>query len=233
MKCLKAITTKEIITLKRRLIASIAAAAAIAALSITPALASRAHAGMTLKGAGSTFDAPLFTTAFAHYKKASVQYAAVGSGAGQTQLESHLVDFGAFDVPILKTDYAGYKKIVQIPVALGGAGVIYNIGVKKVDLTGSVLADIYLGKITHWNDSRITKLNKGEKFPNQKISVVYRSDSSGTSYMFTDYLSKASSTWKKKVGAGKSPAWPRWYRRFSQQRSFGSRTVDAGRHWLR
>jgi phosphate transport system substrate-binding protein len=201
-------TTKEIIILKRRVIASIAAAAAIAALSITPALASRAHSGPTLKGAGSSFDAPLFAAAFGHYTKANVQYASVGSGAGQTQLEQKLVNFGAFDVPILKSDYAGYKRIVQIPVALGGAGVIYNLGVSDIHLTGPVLANIYLGKITHWNDKNITKLNKGKKFPNVKISVVYRSDSSGTSYMFTDYLSKVSKTWKSKVGAGKSPAWP-------------------------
>ena len=167
-------------------------------------------AAVRVKGAGSTFDEPLFVTAFAHYPPIKFNYSAVGSGAGQTELEQGLVDFGAFDVPVLPSGLAAAKgPIVQFPVALGGAGVIYNLkGVTTLRLTGPVLAAIYMGHITSWTDPAITRLNPGAALPHRKISVVYRSDSSGTSYMFTDYLSHVSPTWKSKVGAGKSPAWP-------------------------
>jgi phosphate transport system substrate-binding protein len=169
---------------------------------------------ITISGAGSTFDANFFSVAFAAYSKhhpVNVAYQAVGSGSGITLGQNCQVDFWASDVPMIQSEMAADKcgKVVQAPVTLGGAAIIYNLKhVKELHLRCPVLADIYLGKITSWRDPRIRRLNRGKTLPNERINVIHRLDSSGTSYIFTDYLSHESSTWKTQVGAAKTPAWP-------------------------
>jgi phosphate transport system substrate-binding protein len=169
----------------------------------------------TINGAGSTFDQPLFSYWAGEYSNASLNYQGVGSGSGQSDLNSKLVDFGAFDVPMLKSDgFSNFSKITQFPITLGGVSLIYNLPDfnKHLRLTGKIVADIYLGKIKHWNDSRLVNLNPALKKLKGKsentITPVYREDSSGTSYIFTDFLSKTSSKWKSEFGASKLPAWP-------------------------
>ena len=174
-------------------------------------------AATTLTGAGSTWDYPFFSKAFYEYSKThgdvQVNYQSIGSGGGIQQFTQKTVDFGATDVPMnakeLATAEAAGGPVLQVPVVLGGVSVAYNLpGVNSLKLTPGVLADIYLGKITTWNDPAIAKINPGEKLPSQPIVVVHRSDGSGTTYTFTDYLSHTSAEWKAKVGTGKSVTWP-------------------------
>ncbi|WP_188964088.1 phosphate ABC transporter substrate-binding protein PstS [Deinococcus aquiradiocola] len=167
----------------------------------------------SLTGAGSSFVYPLFTKVFSEYGKSgdSVNYQSVGSGAGQNQLKGRVVDFGATDVPIPAADVDGYPgKVLTIPVAMGAVVISYNIpGVdSNLKFNGKVLADIYLGKIKLWNDPALVKLNAGVKLPALPITVAHRSDGSGTTGVFTDYLSKVSSEWKTKVGSATSVQWP-------------------------
>jgi phosphate transport system substrate-binding protein len=141
-----------------------------------------------------------------------INYQAIGSGAGIRQITSGTVDFGASDGPMTDEQIAASKvKIQHIPTVLGAVVPIYNLQGVGGDLKFSpdVLADIYLGKITNWSDGRIAKDNPGVKLPNTEIFVVHRSDGSGTSYIFTDYLSKVSGDWKNGPGTGTSPSWPR------------------------
>jgi len=173
--------------------------------------ASFAAAGSTagsLKGAGSSFVFPLVSQWQAHYKNAQITYGSVGSGAGIAAITARTVDFGASDAPLTKDQFSACKGCQQIPWALSATSIPYNIpGVGYgLKLTGPVLAQIYLGKITRWNDSRIKKLNPGVKLPGLKITPVYRSDSSGTSWNFTDYLASVSNDWKSKVGVGTQPS---------------------------
>ena len=177
--------------------------------------AHKALAATQITGAGSTFDYPLFSKAFYYYSKdhpgISVNYQSIGSGGGIQQFTARTVDFGATDVPMNAEELARAKApVLQIPITLGGAGVAYNLpGIAKgLKLTREVVASIYLGKITKWNDPAITSLNPGVKLPNAAIMVVHRSDGSGTTYIFTDFLSHVSPEWKQKVGAGKSVEWP-------------------------
>ncbi|HEY1654044.1 MAG TPA: phosphate ABC transporter substrate-binding protein PstS [Candidatus Tumulicola sp.] len=175
-----------------------------------------AMAATQLTGAGSTFDYPFFSKAFYEYGKThdvQVNYQPIGSGGGIQQLTQRTVDFGATDVPMnageVKTAEAGGGPVLQVPVALGGESIVYNVpglggGLR---LNSSVLADIFLGKISKWNDSRIANLNPGKKMPSSSIVVIHRSDGSGTTYIFTDYLSNVSGEWKSKVGTGKSVTW--------------------------
>jgi phosphate transport system substrate-binding protein len=171
----------------------------------------------TLTGAGSTFVAPFFAVAFAKYHQqnpaVSIGYAAVGSGAGITAFSARQVNFGASDVPMNASEQAAAKggSVTQVPVALGGEGVVYHLDLpagQRLHLTGPVLARIYLGQITHWNDPAVAALNPGIKLPDAAISVVHRSDGSGTTYIFSDYLSAVSPTWAAKVGKGKTLNWP-------------------------
>src|SRR5579864_3235018 len=171
----------------------------------------------SLTGAGSTFDAPLFQRAFfdytAKYPQVTVNYQAVGSGAGIAQFQANTVDFGATDVPMGSADITkagGSDALVQVPVTLGAVAIAYNLsGVSKLQLDGTTLANIYLGKITHWNDPSIAALNSGTTLPNQKITVAHRSDGSGTTYIFSDYLAKISPDWKTATGSpAKSIKWP-------------------------
>ncbi|HEX3975917.1 MAG TPA: phosphate ABC transporter substrate-binding protein PstS [Solirubrobacteraceae bacterium] len=159
----------------------------------------------TLNGAGSTLVAPLeaeWASAFASKTGITVNYNAVGSGTGIQDISQSTVDFGASDAPLSTTQAAGCHSCIQIPWALSATGVGYHVsGVgHKLRLTGPVLAGIYLGQITSWSDSRIKSLNPGVNLPNLKITPVFRSDGSGDTYAFTDYLSRISSAWASKVG---------------------------------
>ena len=170
----------------------------------------------SLTGAGSTFDNPLFTRAFYDYSpkypQVNVNYQAVGSGAGIKQFQANTVDFGATDVPMGSADITtagGPDALVQVPVTLGVVSIAYNLsGVGKLQLDANTLAGIYLGHIKKWNDAAITALNPGVSLPNENITVEHRSDGSGTTYIFTDYLSKVSTEWQSAVGVGKSVKWP-------------------------
>jgi len=206
-------------------------ASRIAAVGIVVALAacsgqqsgqnnSSATAGssMTLVGAGSTFVYPFFSRAFDAYQKANpgvtINYQSIGSGGGIQQFTAHTVDFGATDVPMSAKDLSavqgGLKSIVEFPVALGGVAIAYDVpGVASgLVLSPDVLASIYLGTVKTWNDPRIAKLNPSAKLPNLAIVVVHRADASGTTYIFTDYLSAVSAGWKAGVGKSKSVSWP-------------------------
>jgi phosphate transport system substrate-binding protein len=170
----------------------------------------------TLTGSGSTFDAPFFAVAFAKYQQqhpsVTITYAVVGSSAGIAAISANQVNFGASDVPMNSSELAAAKgPITQVPVDLGGEGIAYNLSLPagaRLHLTGPVLAGIYLGQITHWNDPAITALNPGLSLPNAHITVVHRSDGSGTTYIFSNYLSSVSPAWASKVGTGKTLNWP-------------------------
>jgi len=169
--------------------------------------------GSSFVGSGSTFAQPLYTAwAQAYQGVGGVQlnYQGTGSSAGIAAIEAKTVQFGATDAPLTESDLQT-NGLVQFPTAVGGTVVIVNLsGVPngKLVLNGSTLADIYLGKITKWNDSAIKALNPGLSLPSTAIRVVHRSDGSGTSWIFTSYLSAVSPTWKSQVGADKSPGWP-------------------------
>ncbi|MGO8687320.1 MAG: phosphate ABC transporter substrate-binding protein PstS [Candidatus Dormibacteria bacterium] len=172
--------------------------------------------GASLTGAGSSFDNPYFTSAFYEYNKlvpsTTVTYASVGSGGGIAQFQANTVNFGASDVPMATADLAKDTggPALQIPIALGGEAISYNLyGVKTgLHMTGPVLAQIYMGQITNWDDPALKALNPGVTLPNQAITVVHRSDGSGTTYIFTNYLSVVSPAWAAGPGTGKSVNWP-------------------------
>ena len=169
-----------------------------------------------LQGSGSTFDAPLFTKMFGAYAHVScglaVSYLGDGSGAGVNDLLEQNVDFAATDIPLTNGALARsqHGPILHIPVTLGAETIVYHvIGVSsQLKLTGPVLADIFLGKITSWNDPAITKLNPGVSLPQLNIMVIHRSDGSGTTGIFTHYLAQVSPTWNANVGAGYAVNWP-------------------------
>jgi phosphate transport system substrate-binding protein len=167
-----------------------------------------------LTGAGATFPYPMYSKWFAEYSSAhpgvEVNYQAIGSGGGIKQVTSGLVDFGASDMPMTDEMLASSKvKLLHIPTVMGAVVPVFNVpGVQDLRFSGQVLADIYLGKIVNWNDAAIAKDNPGAKLPDQKIIVVHRSDGSGTSFIFTDFLSKVSKEWADGPGKGTSPSWP-------------------------
>ena len=168
-----------------------------------------------INGAGATFPYPIYSKWFDEYGKANpgvmFNYQSIGSGGGIKQITAKTVDFGASDGPMTMDQMtAAPGRIYHIPTVMGAVVIAYNVeGVAKgLKLSGDVLADIYLGKITQWNDPRITEQNAGVSLPGSSIVVVHRSDGSGTSYIFTDYLSKVSSEWKSKVGKSTSVNWP-------------------------
>ena len=164
-------------------------------------------------GAGATFPAPLYAKWADAYNKATgarINYQSVGSGAGLKQIRGKTVDFGASDMP-LKDDELAKDGLVQFPTVIGGVVPVVNIqGIKagQIKLTGQLLGDIYLGKITKWNDAALTAINPGVPLPDAAISVVRRADGSGTSFIFTNYLSKVNEEWKAKVGEGTAVNWP-------------------------
>jgi len=166
-----------------------------------------------ITGAGATFPYPVYAKWAEAYKAKTgtgMNYQSIGSGGGIKQIKAKTVDFGASDAP-LKAEDLVKEGLVQFPTVMGGVVPVVNIdGVKAGDmkLTGKVLADIYLGKIKKWNDPALAELNKGIKLPDTAITVVNRSDGSGTTFIFTNYLSKVSQEWKDKVGNAASVAWP-------------------------
>ena len=182
-------------------------AAALAVAVTTPALA------VDITGAGATFPYPIYAKWADAYKKATgvgLNYQSIGSGGGIKQITAKTVDFGASDAP-MKAEDLEKNGLVQFPAIMGGVVPVYNLkGVKagELKLTGALIADIYLGKVKMWNDPALAKLNPGVKLPNQAISAVNRSDGSGTTFLFTNYLSKMSPDWKSAIGEGTAVKWP-------------------------
>ncbi len=171
-------------------------------------LAVPALASASLTGAGSTLVAPLMAnwiTGFETGTGIGVKYSPVGSGEGIKQIANRTVDFGASDAPMTAEQAAECNGCVTIPWALSATGVGYDVpGVNKLDLSGPVLAEIFMGKITRWNDKEIAALNPKAKLPSTAITPVYRSDGSGDTYAFTNYLSKVSPSWRSQFGFGTS-----------------------------
>jgi phosphate transport system substrate-binding protein len=187
--------------------------AALVVALVAAAAATAKSNDTTITGAGSTFVAPLvaaWTPALGHAFGYTVQYSAVGSGAGIAAITNKQVDFGASDAPLNQAQQSACSDCVQIPWALSATSVFYNVpgAPVHVRLDGATLAKIFLGQITNWNDRAIAKLNPGGSFPDQKITPVFRSDGSGTSYNFTDYLSSVNATWRNKIGTSTQPAFP-------------------------
>ncbi len=174
--------------------------------------------GVALTGAGATFPAPIYKQWFTDFQKvesgAKVNYQAIGSGGGVTQFTQLTVDFGASDAPLKAAEQAalpgGADGALEIPTVLGGVAVAYNVqGLQSgLKLDGTTAADIFLGKVKTWNDPEIAALNAGVSLPSTAIQIVHRSDESGTTKVFTSWLSKESSTWSTQVGADKSVQWP-------------------------
>lgn len=174
----------------------------------------------TLNGAGATFPYPIYSKWFSEYHKlhpdVQINYQSIGSGGGIRQVTEATVEFGASDMPMtdaqLKEAETKLKsKVYNLPTVLGAVVPAYNVpGITgEVKFTPDVLANIFLGRISNWNDAAIAKANPGLKFPNQEIIVVHRSDGSGTTFIWTDYLSKISADWKSQVGSGTSVKWPK------------------------
>ena len=174
---------------------------------------SSAFAQQEATGAGASFPAPLYSKWASDYNKATgvkINYQSVGSGAGLRQIEAKTVDFGASDAP-LKDEDLNKKGLVQFPTVIGGVVPVVNIkGIApgQIKLSGQVLGDIYLGKISNWSDPAIKALNPGVALPAASIAPVRRADGSGTSFIFTNYLSKVNAEWKSKVGEGTAVNWP-------------------------
>ena len=166
-----------------------------------------------ISGAGATYPYPIYAKWADAYKTktgVAMNYQSIGSGGGIKQIQSKTVDFGASDMP-LKPEELDKMGLLQFPMVMGGEAMVFNVkGIPpgQLKLSGPVIADIYLGKITKWNDAKIAGLNPGVTLPNQAIAVVHRSDGSGTTFIFCDYLSKVSPEWKEKVGANTSVEWP-------------------------
>src|SRR6266853_21408 len=185
------------------------------ALALVAALVGVSSAETNLNGAGATFPNPIYQKWFSEYHNAhndvQINYQSIGSGGGIKQLQAGTVDFGASDGPMTDEQLAATPvKVFHIPTVLGAVVLTYNVnGVSgELKFTPDVLADIFLGNIKNWNDPRLAKANPGVKFPDEEIVVFHRSDGSGTSHIFTDYLSKGSPAWKDKVGKGASVNWP-------------------------
>jgi len=187
--------------------------AAVSAVLVAAAAATAKGNDTTITGAGSTFVQPLVSawtgglgSAFGY----NVQYSGVGSGAGIAAITNKQVDFGASDAPLTLAQQSACGDCVQIPWALSATAVAYNVpgAPAHLNLDGKTISKIFLGQITNWNDAAIKALNKGAKLPDLKIVPVFRSDGSGTSYNFTDYLASVNGEWKEKVGVSTQPAFP-------------------------
>jgi len=182
-------------------------------LAVSLNLAAGPSAAVDVTGAGASFPAPIYAKWAEGYQKATgnrINYQSIGSGAGIKQINARTVDFGASDMP-LKAGDLDKDALIQFPTVIGGVVPVVNIvGIKPGDMriTGPVLADIYLGKITKWNDKAIAELNPKLALPAQDIAVVRRADGSGTTFIFTNYLSKVSAEWKQKVSEGTAVQWP-------------------------
>src|ERR671918_543089 len=187
-------------------------------LSMTPILSGVVYAQnatTTINGAGATFPFPLIDTWRVDYQKVqpgvNINYQSIGSGGGVKQFTEKTVDFGATDAPLTQNESQKASGAVHIPETIGSVVAAYNIPSipdKGLKLSGEVLADIFLGKITKWNDPKIQDMNKDKTLPGDDIVVVHRSDGSGTTFVWTDYLSSVSPAWKEQLGKGKSVQWP-------------------------
>lgn len=181
--------------------------------SMLLALSSVAVHATDITGAGATFPFPVYSKwaeAFKDKSGVGVNYQSIGSSGGIKQIKAKTVDFGATDAP-LKADEVEKEGLVQFPAVIGGVVAIVNLdGVKPGDikLSGDILAKIFMGSITTWNDKQIKEMNPGVKFPDEYITVIHRADGSGTTFTFTEYLSKVNADWKEKVGAGAAVKWP-------------------------
>src|SRR5581483_1947483 len=196
-----------------RIVVLAAAATLAIVLAATAAAAPARTAGTTLSGAGSTFVSPLIGQWIQPVGSAygyELQYNPIGSGGGVAAITARTVDFGATDAPLTPDQFSACKGCLQIPWALSATSVFYNLdGVKNLlHMDGPTLAKIYMGQITQWDDPAIKRLNPGVNLPSQKISTVHRSDNSGTTYNFTDYLSTVSPSWKSSIGKGVAVNWP-------------------------
>ena len=191
--------------MQRKFLMSLAAGAAVLFSPLTQAV--------EITGAGATFPAPIYGKWADAYQKATgnrINYQSIGSGGGIKQITAKTVDFGASDMP-RKPEELERDGQMQFPAVIGGEVLVFNLpGIKsqEIKLTGSVLADIFLGKIVKWNDKVLVDLNPGVALPDQAIAVVRRADGSGTTFLFTNYLSKVSEEWKTKVGEGTAVNWP-------------------------
>ncbi len=167
---------------------------------------------LLVNGAGATFPYPLYSKWFSEYHQLhpelSFNYQSIGSGGGIQQITNGTVDFGASDAPLTDEELARIPDVVHVPTVLGAVVVTYHAPIESLKLTPDVLAGIFLGKIGRWNDPAIAAVNPGTKLPDAAIAVAHRSDGSGTTAIFTDYLAKVSPEWKQRVGAGKSVKWP-------------------------
>jgi phosphate transport system substrate-binding protein len=196
-----------------RIASAVAAAAALAVVVAGTANAKAAHQASTISGAGSTFVAPLVSQWISPIGAAygiELQYSPIGSGGGVAAITARTVDFGASDAPLTPDQFSACKGCEQIPWALGGTAIMYNLpGVKNLlHMDGPTLAKIFMGQITKWNDPAIAKLNKGVTLPNTAITIAHRSDNSGTTYNLTDYLSTVSRSWSSQLGKGVAVNWP-------------------------
>jgi len=185
---------------------------------VTAAAAGAKHSATVITGAGSTFVFPLVSTwtpALGTAYDYTIQYSAIGSGGGIQAITNRSVDFGASDAPLTADQFNACNGCVQIPWALAGTSIPYNVpgitpasAAVHLHLSGDVIAKIYMGQITNWNDPAIKALNPKASMPDLKITPVYRTGNSGTTYNFTDYLSAANSSWKSQIGTGQSVNWP-------------------------
>ena len=171
---------------------------------------------VSISGAGATFPLPFYNLAFKTYQDKtgnSITYGGIGSGGGIRSLKDKIVDFGGSDAYLSDKEMSEMPAaVVHIPTCMGAVVLAYNLpGVDNLKLTGDIIADIYLGKITKWNDSRIAAINPGVNLPDKTMSPVYRSDGSGTTFVFSDYMTKVSPEWAEKIGTGKSLKWPVGY----------------------
>jgi phosphate transport system substrate-binding protein len=183
------------------------------ALALAGALFGTSSLAADITGAGASFPYPIYAKWADAYKKVSgvgLNYQSIGSGGGIKQITGKTVNFGASDAP-MKGEDLDKNGLLQFPAIMGGVVPVYNLKTVKsgeIKLTGQLLGDIYLGKVKMWNDAAIAKLNPGVKLPSQAISVVHRSDGSGTTFLFTNYLSKVSADWKSTIGEGTAVKWP-------------------------
>jgi phosphate transport system substrate-binding protein len=196
-----------------RIISAVAAAALLAVVVAGTADAKRVKQLSIISGAGSTFVQPLVSQWISPIGSAygiELQYSGIGSGGGIAAITSRTVDFGASDAPLSPDQFSACSGCVQIPWALGGTAIMYNLqGVKNLlHMDGATLAKIFSGQITTWNDRAIAALNKGVNLPSTKITIAHRSDNSGTTYNLTDYLSSVSPSWKSQYGTGVAVNWP-------------------------
>ncbi|HEY2073730.1 MAG TPA: phosphate ABC transporter substrate-binding protein PstS, partial [Gaiellaceae bacterium] len=196
-----------------RIISAVAAAALLAVVVAGAATAKGARQATTISGAGSTFVQPLVSQWISPIGSAygiELQYSGVGSGAGVAAITARTVDFGASDAPLTPDQFTACNGCEQIPWALGGTAIMYNLpGVKNLlHIDGSTLAKVFMGQITKWNDPAIASLNKGVSLPSTAITIAHRSDNSGTTYNLTDYLSSVSPAWKSQLGTGVAVNWP-------------------------